>query len=561
MVDKKALNAVNRNEIVLIILVLGFIGFVFATTSFDGSLVNQGNYSTSLFLNITTNTTGNAQFNMTCFYNSSGGVANTSTSAGFASVGNLTGILANQTAAGDVSPFNISVDLSLLSDSITTNVSCFLYNGSVIEVVSENVTIDKTAPGVNFTGTTGSSVVNYGNYTSATAGNVLINVSASDAIFGANHTEVYINVTNSDGGGGSIGANFTRALNRSAASVFYNASINVTNFPDGVYNFTIYANDTNFNNFTAGTYTNLNNTESLQITLDNTAPSSVTLAKANSTRSSLGIDVTIVDAGSGIGTVCTVVGTGGSMSGTTTSQTLVATGLGCSSTYAYVVTCTDRVGYSKASISKSFITDSCSGGPSGSTPTVEDAEQYTWASITPETPALMGDFEEDLGVNQIRVEVKNEVNNARLIVSRYGSNPSTVTITQSEKIYRYLEIEARNLGEDLERATIRMQVAKTWTSENDFTKEEVMVFRIEEAGTEWEELASTYLEEEEDDNYYYYDVDVTSFSYFAIGGKLTEEPEPEPEPEPANLLWLWITIGAVVLVIIVGGGFAAKKRR
>ena len=576
MVDKKANVKILMNIFfgIILIVVLGI--FVFAATFLQsGSVADGGNYSTSIFLNVSTTVNislanfsqGVAIWNMTCFYNSSGGTANSSTYSGFADAGNLTGAIANQTNSS--SPyFNITLDTSFLTDASTYNISCMVTNFSDTGWASnETITIDHTAPAVNFSNTT-MSIVNYGNYTSAALGNVSINVSASDAIFSNNYTEVWINLTTSAGAGCTLGgSNFTRAMNRSDEIIlgtYYNVTFDVINFPDGNYNFTIYANDSAYLKNALGVVSaNLNNTESIQITLDNTAPTAVTLTKANSSRNSLGIDITIADAGSGIGTACTVTGTGTkSVTGASNSQALTVTGLGCSSSYSYVVTCTDRVGYSKASSSYSFMTDSCSNagtsGPGTTTPVIE--KTHSWVTISPGTPALLTDFEEDVGLKQIRVEVRNEVNDVRMIISSHQSNPSTVSIEQFERVYRYLEIETQNLGEELERATIRVQVAKVWVSENDFTIDDIAVFKIDEDGTEWQELVSTYLEEEEDDAYYYYDVEVDSFSYFAIGEKVVEEEE-EEEEEPTNLLWLWITLGVVVLVIIIGGGFAAKKRR
>ena len=571
MVDKRANVKTWMNLFFGIILVVVLLAFVFAAaTTWTGSsiLVDGGNYSTALNISITVNgnIAVNNMTNITCWYNASGGAAQ-----------NASLLVQMRNITVDQTVFNASVDISEFTSSRIYNISCDVRNETGTDYTSNltlfisNVTIDTDAPAVNFTDTS-SSITNYGNYTSAALGNVSINVSFSDAIW-TNKTlsgaSVYINVTDSDGLGGS-GGNFTRLRNNHTISanpswgIFFNGTIDVTNFDDGVYYFTIFANDSIYLKNALGVVSaNLNNTERIQITLDNTAPASVTLTKANSTRDSLGIDIAIVDAGSGVGSACTVVGTGTtSISGASNSQALAVTGLSCSGTYDYVVTCIDRVGKSKASVSTSFMTDSCSSGTSGpgtTTPVIEKTQ--SWASISPGVPALLTDFEGDVGLKQIRIEVKSEVQDVRMIVSSHQSNPSTVAVDQLDIVYRYLEIETQNLGEELERATIRAQVEKTWVANNDFTKEGIAIFKIGEEDTEWQELVSTYLEEEEDDTYYYYDVEVDSFSYFAIGEKVTEEEEEEEEPEPTNLLWLWITLGVVVVAIIIGGGFAAKKRR
>jgi len=65
-----------------------------------------------------------------------------------------------------------------------------------------------------------------------------------------------------------------------------------------------------------------------------------------------------------------------------------------------------------------------------------------------------------------------------------------------------------------------------------------------------------------DDDYYYYEIELTSFSYFAIGEKTVEEEEEGEgeEAEKKDLTWLWIIIGVVVLAAIIGGGITVKKR-
>ena len=65
----------------------------------------------------------------------------------------------------------------------------------------------------------------------------------------------------------------------------------------------------------------------------------------------------------------------------------------------------------------------------------------------------------------------------------------------------------------------------------------------------WNELETIYVEA--DDDYFYYDVELDSFSYFAIGEKAEEDGIiPGDGEEAKKLTWLWILIGIAVLVIL-----------
>ncbi len=106
---------------------------------------------------------------------------------------------------------------------------------------------------------------------------------------------------------------------------------------------------------------------------------------------------------------------------------------------------------------------------------------------------------------------------------------------------------------------MEIKIEKDWVSTNNLEKENVAVFRYDEnAAEKWDELVTTF--KEEDAGYYYYNVQLDSFSYFAIAEKVIGEPGEEGEEE-GNLLWLWIIIGVIVVAGIIGGGVAAKKKK
>jgi PGF-pre-PGF domain-containing protein len=206
-----------------------------------------------------------------------------------------------------------------------------------------------------------------------------------------------------------------------------------------------------------------------------------------------------------------------------------------------------------------------SGEVSSTTNKLIEQKIHSWSKITPGTATVMENIDGDMGVKQISVEVKNEAENVKIIVTKHESKPAEVSLEKTGKVYRYFQIEATNLNDKLEKATITIQVEKIWMSNNRFDKDNLALSKFDETNSRWNELTTTYMEE--DDTYYYYDIELTSFSYFAISSKakveeeLSETGESEiSEEEKMDLTWLWIVIGILVLVVIIGGGIVVKKK-
>lgn len=203
----------------------------------------------------------------------------------------------------------------------------------------------------------------------------------------------------------------------------------------------------------------------------------------------------------------------------------------------------------------------------GSTPSGTTKTTNLWPTIAPGTITVMKDIDGNAGVKQIKLEVKNEAQNVKITVTKYENKPAEVSLEKTGKTYRYLQIETENLENELEKATMTIQIEKTWMSTNGFDKDNIALFRFDESNENWDELTTTYTEE--DDTYYYYDIELTSFSYFAISSKAgvevdspeTGEPGETAGAEGTDLTWLWIVIGVLVLAAIIGGGIAVKKRK
>jgi len=327
--SNKKMGEMERDKLLIYVFIAALVlvlPFIIAASTLN-SIITNGNYSTTLVFNCTTDLEN--PLNATLYYNASGGAATTALVT-----------MTNDTAS-DTEFYNGSVNISgLASETSTYNITCLVDNSTIQEYSGSatSVTIDNTPPAV----ATFSNTINNGNY----SGTRVINVTANDSLMGVE--SVYFNITNSSG----IQLNFTKASN--SGVIDYNISLNTTGFTDGKYNITVFANDTQLNN--------LNNSEKIQITIDNTNPS-VTLSKANSTTSSFGINISISDSTSGVNSTCST--NRGTVSGSGTNQTLTESGLSCGTSYSYTVTCIDRAGNSGPSSPTSFTTDLCSSSSSG----------------------------------------------------------------------------------------------------------------------------------------------------------------------------------------------------
>lgn len=100
--------------------------------------IANGNYTTTLGLNVTTALT--EAKNVTCWYNISGGDADTTS-------GNLTGLIANTSASQ--TEFTKSVDIDAITDGSTFNVSCTAWNDTESESANlAGITFDSADPTV-----------------------------------------------------------------------------------------------------------------------------------------------------------------------------------------------------------------------------------------------------------------------------------------------------------------------------------------------------------------------------------------------------------------------------
>lgn len=260
-------NRVTLASLIFFSLIILTLSFVFALSSVEVTHPESDtNRSGIITLNATTDEFAlNVTFE---FINSTGESFN------FTITNNTVGqtVFANET-------FDTNWVTDLLNDGIF-NISIYAHNGTDSTVSVNNATnliLDNTSPSVIMI----SPIAN-----ANLSGDVILNASVIDSVAGVD--KVFFRFTNSSG---SVRANLEASKNGD----YYNYTVQTGEAPegnDGVYNITVVANDS------AG---NINNTEFVTVTIDNTPPV-ISLSKSSSTITSITLSYSCSDATSGVST-------------------------------------------------------------------------------------------------------------------------------------------------------------------------------------------------------------------------------------------------------------------
>ena len=231
MIKKKIGVVTSILTISLLMIVL-----IMAATVVRSPIVG-GNFSGTI--NFSVNTTLPHAHNVTINWNESGGPTNATT------------VLFYQfnASASQLVFENASISISGLTDATNYNFTFTIRNttGSTENHSVGSVTIDNTIPReVNITGTE-----TRGNYT----GSITLNASVLDATAGIE--VVLFNITN------SLGIQ-NGTVTGTKSGDYYSVSLNTSQYPDGTYNITVFANDS---------ANNVNSTKLIHtVTFDNTNP-------------------------------------------------------------------------------------------------------------------------------------------------------------------------------------------------------------------------------------------------------------------------------------------------
>ena len=549
----------NKKYFLAVVFAVMFVSFLFVVSATATLLmpVAKGNYTTAMNASCisTVDNPGSARF----WYSATGANTNAlfltiyNTSANQTSF-NLTTANESITGLTDGLQYNWSCELFSAFFNVTANVSLIGNSTGVA-----NVTIDNTAPTIEVY--SGGTLIGYVNgtvkSTAVATNNLTLNISISDPTRGLNDSDArycWINVNGQynhsvpiNSSGGTSGYCNTNNINLTGASDAANLTIN------------IYINDS-LNNM------RLNST--LRITLDTTAPSPTSTCTSTSVSTGDAFPCTCSgsDATSGVN---------GSLDSSTSDSPDGTGTIANTGTFVHTCTITDNGGLSASTTTTYTVTQistgassSSSGSPGASgVVTATVVPSHTFSKVTPPVASIKQYTDPELGLKEIQINVNNEAQNVKVTVTKYDGKPAEVSVEKTGKVFQYMQIKVDNVADKLDKATVEFKVKKSWATDNGISKENVVVSKFDEAGSEWNDLSTTYASE--DDDYYYYNVELTSFSYFAVGAKAVEEPATGSSGgiqqgitdaiKNNKNTWWWI-LGVVVVVIAVGYGMRKIRK-
>jgi PGF-pre-PGF domain-containing protein len=217
-----------------------------------------------------------------------------------------------------------------------------------------------------------------------------------------------------------------------------------------------------------------------------------------------------------------------------------------------------------------------SSGSSGSTVNEWSKQQVeSWLEIKPGAATIMKNFDKEMGIKEIQIEVNNLAKNPMIIVKKYNKKPAAVSVEKIGTVYKYLEITPQLLTDKLKKATVTFQIEKSWLSTNGITMGDISVSKFDTSSKEWKDLTATCTEG--DSTYNYCNVELNSFSYFAISGKTKETTPTSNEgtgtvtgnavsdqqtgTSSGSKTLLIILIAAVIAVVAVGVFYFLSKQK
>jgi len=154
-------------------------------------------------------------------------------------------------------------------------------------------------------------------------------------------------------------------------------------------------------------------------------------------------------------------------------------------------------------------------GSSGGGSSTGTATKKTFVKITPGVAQIMKFYNKATGIKQIKIQVKNKVQNVKITITKVDGKPATITKEISGKVYKYMNIDHENINDsDIDTAEIEFEVEKSWLTDNNLDPDSIKLMRYH--NDDWEILETEKTSETA--NYYYYKAKTPGFSYFAIVG-------------------------------------------
>jgi len=203
----------------------------------------------------------------------------------------------------------------------------------------------------------------------------------------------------------------------------------------------------------------------------------------------------------------------------------------------------------------------------------------TWTKITPGVATIMKIDDPEIGLKIINITVKNPAQTVTITVTKLDKQPATIVHTVSGKVYKYIEIEARNLeDENIDEAKIQFPVNKSWISKNNIDETTIALNRYHDK--KWEKLPTQKVDE--DDDYNYYEAETPGFTTFAVTGEekvttaITTTIPPATTTVPTTIpvipeiaievveiepMFIFTIIIVIIIIAVIVSVIKLKKRR
>ena len=214
------------------------------------------------------------------------------------------------------------------------------------------------------------------------------------------------------------------------------------------------------------------------------------------------------------------------------------------------------------------------GGGGGTGAAKEKKKSQSWDKITPGSAEIMHVNDPDIGLKMINITVRNPAQTVTITVTKLTGQPATVIHTISGKVYKYIDIEAKNLkDENISVVKIQFQVNKSWISTNNINRATIALNRYK--NNNWEKLSTK--EVSEDNDYIYYEAETPGFSTFAVTGEeivttsvvttamvttvKTTIPGIPTMPTEVGGIPTWIPVIIIIVVVIITAVFLLRGKK
>ncbi len=140
-------------------------------------------------------------------------------------------------------------------------------------------------------------------------------------------------------------------------------------------------------------------------------------------------------------------------------------------------------------------------------------------TLSAEKPNIVKISNENVGIKEISLDVKNAASNVEIKVTKSDQQPASVEKKVEGKVYQYLEVKYEGLKEDnIRGAKVKFEVAKKWVQDNSLQKNNVVLKRY--SGDQWSVMRTRLVSESA--SAITYEAELTGLSVFAIGEDTTQ---------------------------------------